>query len=568
MTSCTPTTPLPPPSGHVMGRNFDDESDDDLHTRDELMNLSNLFSRSSVVLNSPERTGVFINYLLMQNMDLAPSLFFLVNRYYQRAVLSSKELAKDYRRLCLEIFSTFMHPKSPLHLDLPAPVIQEISQQMRQSSSVDQCFASAVEPALNLVQNQLNKLCREIQHAVSSFRCLAAMPPDGSTRVEILPGYPSLDKERRETEIEFEPWTFRSVNSRSNLLGHWVLVRFPKMEISSCGWSSSMLNSRKVMCGCSILIGRHHQRVSYETAVGSFEPELPRLRCPPPKEFHSIRKTCKKLKGSITTWRPQESVNLLCARNYEEQLTIFELCLTARLQALLKLSMWEPANAQGSEASHEIEKIKATETYQAIVTCLVTAHRFFAVKGGTESADSGSGSVSRSSLFASLNKSVALFAERDNLIVTDSSSVEMTSSARCDRAASLAFFGIENTLKMSLVVLVVSEGICYLSVLRAIKIELDSKATPRTRGLGSGYLQIKWRQLRRVLVPLAKPNKEWIGTAVIPYKAGTSEVIRRVLNTANRGVVFQRGNTLRSALVQLKDRLRQTGLGTCLQHQL
>ncbi|TGZ61058.1 hypothetical protein CRM22_008179 [Opisthorchis felineus] len=261
------TTPLPPPSGHVMGRNFDDESDDDLHTRDELMNLSNLFSRSSVVLNSPERTGVFINYLLMQNMDLAPSLFFLVNRYYQRAVLSSKELAKDYRRLCLEIFSTFMHPKSPLHLDLPAPVIQEISQQMRQSSSVDQCFASAVEPVLNVVQNQLNKLCREIQHG-------------------------------------------------------------------------------------------------------------------------------------ITTWRPQESINLLCARNYEEQLTIFELCLTARLQALLKLSMWESSNAQGSEASHETEKVKAAETYQAIVTCLVTAYRFFAVKGGTESADSGSGSVSRGSLFA------------------------------------------------------------------------------------------------------------------------------------------------------------------------
>ncbi|KAG5454395.1 hypothetical protein CSKR_202003 [Clonorchis sinensis] len=261
------TTPLPPPSGHVMGRNFDDESDDDLHTRDELMNLSNLFNRSSVVLNSPERTGVFINYLLMQNMDLAPSLFFLVNRYYQRAVLSSKELAKDYKRLCLEIFSTFMHPKSPLHLDLPAPVIQEISQQMRQSSSVDQCFASAVEPALNVVQNQLDKLCREIQHG-------------------------------------------------------------------------------------------------------------------------------------ITTWRPQESINLLRARNYEEQLTIFELCLTARLQALLKLSMWEPSNAQASEGSQETEKIKAAETYQAIVTCLVTAYRFFAVKGGTESADSGSGSVSRGSLFA------------------------------------------------------------------------------------------------------------------------------------------------------------------------
>ncbi|GAA51623.1 hypothetical protein CLF_106479 [Clonorchis sinensis] len=51
---------------------------------------------------------------------------------------------------------------------------------------------------------------------------------------------------------------------------------------------------------------------------------------------------------------------------------------------------------------------------------------------------------------------------------------------------------------------------------------------------GSGYpASLIRRQLRRVLVPVAKPKREWLGTAVITYKPGTSEIIRRILNTAN-----------------------------------
>ncbi|KER32885.1 hypothetical protein T265_01171 [Opisthorchis viverrini] len=56
--------------------------------------------------------------------------------------------------------------------------------------------------------------------AVAPFRCLAAMPPKGSTRAGILPGCPSLDRESRVAEVGFEPRTFRSVNSRSNHLSH------------------------------------------------------------------------------------------------------------------------------------------------------------------------------------------------------------------------------------------------------------------------------------------------------------------------------------------------------------
>ncbi|KER27853.1 hypothetical protein T265_13717, partial [Opisthorchis viverrini] len=56
--------------------------------------------------------------------------------------------------------------------------------------------------------------------AVAPFRCLTALPPEGCTRAWILPGCPSLDRESREAEVGFEPWNFRSVNSRSYHLGH------------------------------------------------------------------------------------------------------------------------------------------------------------------------------------------------------------------------------------------------------------------------------------------------------------------------------------------------------------
>ncbi|GAA52086.1 hypothetical protein CLF_107319 [Clonorchis sinensis] len=83
-------------------------------------------------------------------------------------------------------------------------------------------------------------------------------------------------------------------------------------------------------------------------------------------------------------------------------------------------------------------------------------------------------------------------------------------------------------------------------------------------GLPKAPIRNNKRQLRRVLVPVEKPKREWLGTAVIPYKPGTSETIRRILNTANIRVGFQRGNTLRSALVQLKDRLPANRTRDCV----
>ncbi|GAA52949.1 hypothetical protein CLF_109167 [Clonorchis sinensis] len=64
---------------------------------------------------------------------------------------------------------------------------------------------------------------------------------------------------------------------------------------------------------------------------------------------------------------------------------------------------------------------------------------------------------------------------------------------------------------------------------RAAQLEVEKRLQD------SGYpLGLTKRQLRRVLVPTPRSNKEWIGTTVIPYKTGTSEVIRRVDGVCER----------------------------------
>ncbi|KAG5454707.1 hypothetical protein CSKR_104919 [Clonorchis sinensis] len=50
----------------------------------------------------------------------------------------------------------------------------------------------------------------------------AAMPPEGSTRIVILSGCPSLDKGSQEAEVGFEPRTFRNWNMRRPGAAHSV----------------------------------------------------------------------------------------------------------------------------------------------------------------------------------------------------------------------------------------------------------------------------------------------------------------------------------------------------------
>ncbi|KAG5442628.1 hypothetical protein CSKR_113912 [Clonorchis sinensis] len=56
---------------------------------------------------------------------------------------------------------------------------------------------------------------------------------EGSTRARILPGCPSLDRGSRETEVGFEPRTFRSVISRPNHLSHLAPISGGRILLST-----------------------------------------------------------------------------------------------------------------------------------------------------------------------------------------------------------------------------------------------------------------------------------------------------------------------------------------------
>ncbi|KER26481.1 hypothetical protein T265_06272 [Opisthorchis viverrini] len=108
------------------------------------------------------------------------------------------------------------------------------------------------EPAVALLTN--TNLDRKVCSAVAPFRCLAAMPPEGSTRAGILPGCPSLGRGSRVAEVGFEPRTFGSVNSRSNHLDHLApnLDRYTPAE----GYSTSSIRTMLRNSHISYLQGR------------------------------------------------------------------------------------------------------------------------------------------------------------------------------------------------------------------------------------------------------------------------------------------------------------------------
>nr|CAX83713.1 reverse transcriptase [Schistosoma japonicum] len=58
--------------------------------------------------------------------------------------------------------------------------------------------------------------------------------------------------------------------------------------------------------------------------------------------------------------------------------------------------------------------------------------------------------------------------------------------------------------------------------------------------------------------------KEWIDTVVVPYRNGTSEEIRRILNKHAIRVFFRTNNTLGSALVNIKDRVPKEEQTNCV----
>ncbi|KER29351.1 hypothetical protein T265_04012 [Opisthorchis viverrini] len=63
--------------------------------------------------------------------------------------------------------------------------------------------------------------------ALTSFRCLAVILPEGSTRDGILPSWPNLDRGSREAEVRFEPRTLRCrAQNSTNKPNHSVVIPF------------------------------------------------------------------------------------------------------------------------------------------------------------------------------------------------------------------------------------------------------------------------------------------------------------------------------------------------------
>ena len=73
------------------------------------------------------------------------------------------------------------------------------------------------------------------------------------------------------------------------------------------------------------------------------------------------------------------------------------------------------------------------------------------------------------------------------------------------------------------------------------------------------------RQMERIRNPTNRANRErFAKTACIPYVKGTSEALSRVLNAAEIRVTYKKGQTLRSTLVHLKDKLPVDRTTNCL----
>uniref|UniRef100_A0A5K4F545 Phorbol-ester/DAG-type domain-containing protein n=1 Tax=Schistosoma mansoni TaxID=6183 RepID=A0A5K4F545_SCHMA len=157
-----------PPLGHVMGRNFDDEGESDLSNANDLAHLSSEFDSATSVLNSPAKCAMFIDYLFSHKRDPTWTLFHIVNQYFQRSMASSKELFKDEKRVCLEIFTTFLHEKSPLRLDVRTPIALK-------SFDFNECsklFNFIDQQCLNQIELQVSKLAEAINLGMDTW-CLS-----------------------------------------------------------------------------------------------------------------------------------------------------------------------------------------------------------------------------------------------------------------------------------------------------------------------------------------------------------------------------------------------------------
>ncbi|BHF65925.1 hypothetical protein SprV_0200893900 [Sparganum proliferum] len=160
--------PEAPPRGHYPGRNFNDDSEDEAIT-EEIFDVASRFQSAPAVLASPALCSVLINYLLRQNRELSPILFYLVAKHYSWIITTNKSLATNDRRFLIEIFSTFLHEKSPLPVKVDPLIIQQMEETISSNSSAT-VFDRCCDYVLPQIQSQLERLNKDIRYGLDIWR--------------------------------------------------------------------------------------------------------------------------------------------------------------------------------------------------------------------------------------------------------------------------------------------------------------------------------------------------------------------------------------------------------------
>ncbi|GAA51721.1 ATP-binding cassette transporter [Clonorchis sinensis] len=145
---------------------------------------------------SQERTSQFC-----QQLEIRASL----NTAYPRTFCRNRSATAPFR--CL----TAMPPEGSTRAGiLPGyPILDRGSRDTEVGSEKRTFPAPSLITGLGKVSSARQTVFRKRKRsAVTLFRCLAAMPSEGSTRTGILPDCPSLDRRSRDEEIVFEPQTF------------------------------------------------------------------------------------------------------------------------------------------------------------------------------------------------------------------------------------------------------------------------------------------------------------------------------------------------------------------------
>ncbi|KAL7064723.1 hypothetical protein AAHC03_05555 [Spirometra sp. Aus1] len=160
--------PEAPPRGHYPGRNFNDDSEDEAIT-EEIFDVASRFQSAPAVLASPALCSVLINYLLRQNRELSPILFYLVAKHYSWIITTNKSLATSDRRFLIEIFSTFLHEKSPLPVKVDPLIIQQMEETIS-SNSPATVFDRCCDYVLPQIQSQLERLNKDIRYGLDIWK--------------------------------------------------------------------------------------------------------------------------------------------------------------------------------------------------------------------------------------------------------------------------------------------------------------------------------------------------------------------------------------------------------------